>query len=186
MFIGKSANWYILARFTPSLGVTFSLLISYYLSLYKTWSSYAPECEGVTIACASIYGNTRRAAELLAKKLEADGVSVELFDLTVCDKAAAIASAFKNSKLVLASVTYNADIFPPMKAFIHGLTERGYSNRTVAFMENGSWAPMAAKVMRGMLEGSKNIQFAEETVKITSALNDVSLAQIETLVKALS
>ena len=182
----KKASALDISVICPLHGPVLADNLSYYLSLYNTWSSYAPECEGVTIACASIYGNTRRAAELLAKKLEAEGVSVELFDLTVCDKAAAIASAFKNSKLVLASVTYNADIFPPMKAFIHGLTERGYSNRTVAFMENGSWAPMAAKVMRGMLEGSKNIQFAEETVKITSALNDVSLAQIETLVKALS
>ena len=182
----KKASALDISVICPLHGPVLADNLSYYLSLYSTWSSYAPECEGVTIACASIYGNTRRAAELLAKKLEAEGVSVELFDLTVCDKAAAIASAFKNSKLVLASVTYNADIFPPMKAFIHGLTERGYSNRTVAFMENGSWAPMAAKVMRGMLEGSKNIQFAEETVKITSALNDVSLAQIETLVKALS
>ena len=169
----------------PLHGPVLSENLGYYISLYNTWSSYTPECEGVTIAHASIYGNTRRAAELLAKELADSGVSVELFDLTVCDKAAAIASAFKNSKLVLASVTYNADIFPPMKAFINGLVERGYSNRTVALMENGSWAPMAAKVMRGMLEGSKNLGFTETTVKISSAVNAASLEEIKKLAKEL-
>ncbi|MBQ7387649.1 MAG: FprA family A-type flavoprotein [Clostridia bacterium] len=160
--------------------------LGYYISLYDKWSSYTPECDGVTVAYASIYGNTRRAAELLAKELSDLGVSVELFDLTVCDKAAAIASAFKNSKLVLASVTYNADVFPAMKEYIHGLVERGYSRRTVALIENGSWAPMAAKVMRGMLEGSKELTVSETAVKISSALNDASRAQIAALAEELA
>ena len=181
----KKASGLDISVICPLHGPVLSENLGYYLSLYNTWSSYAPECEGVTVAYASIYGNTRRAAELLAGELQDNGVSVELFDLTVCDKAAAIASAFKNSKLVLASVTYNADIFPPMRAFIHGLVERGYSNRTVALMENGSWAPMAAKVMRGMLEGSKNLIFTENSVKITSAVNDAVTEQISALAKEL-
>jgi flavorubredoxin len=181
----KKASGLDISVICPLHGPVLSENLGYYLSLYNTWSSYAPECEGVTVAYASIYGNTRRAAELLAGELQDNGVSVELFDLTVCDKAAAIASAFKNSKLVLASVTYNADIFPPMRAFIHGLVERGYSNRTVALMENGSWAPMAAKVMRGMLEGSKNLIFTETSVKITSAVNPAVAEQIGTLAKEL-
>ena len=181
----KKASGLDISVICPLHGPVLSENLGYYLSLYNTWSSYAPECEGVTVAYASIYGNTRRAAEILAGELQDNGVSVELFDLTVCDKAAAIASAFKNSKLVLASVTYNADIFPPMRAFIHGLMERGYSNRTVALMENGSWAPMAAKVMRGMLEGSKNLIFTENSVKITSAVNDAVTEQISALAKEL-
>ena len=181
----KKAAGLDIAVICPLHGPVLSENLGYYIALYNTWSSYAPECEGVTIAHASIYGNTRRAAELLAKELTDSGVAVELFDLTVCDKAAAIASAFKNSKLVLASVTYNADIFPPMRAFIHGLVERGYSNRKVAFMENGSWAPMSAKVMRGMLEGSKNLSFTETSVKIASAVNSSSLDEIKKLAKEL-
>jgi flavorubredoxin len=181
----KKASGLDISIICPLHGPVLSENLGYYLSLYNIWSSYTPECEGVTIAYASIYGNTRRAAELLAKELGDSSVNVELFDLTMCDKAAAIASAFKNSKLVLASVTYNADIFPPMKAFINGLVERGYSNRTIAFMENGSWAPMAAKVMRGMLEGSKNLIFTENSVKITSAVNPAVAEQISTLAKEL-
>ena len=156
--------------------------LGYYLNLYDIWSSYGVESEGIVIAYASIYGHTKAAAELLAEKLKEKGCpKVVLNDLARCDMAEAVEDAFRYGKLVLASVTYNADIFPCMKEFIHHLTERGYCNRTVALMENGSWAPAAAKVMRKMLEDSKNLTFTDTTVKIVSALNDDSKAQIEAL-----
>ena len=132
--------------------------IAYYINLYDKWSSYVPEEEGVVIAYASVYGNTKRAALKLAEELQGK-TKLALHDLTRCDMAAAVADAFKYSKLVLASVTYNADVFPAMREFIHNLKERNYSNRKVGIIENGSWAPMAAKVIRGMLESSKNIEF---------------------------
>lgn len=155
--------------------------LAHYISLYDTWSSYRPEADGVTIAYASIYGNTKAAAELLCEKLRAKGQTVALYDLARTDLSYPVADAFRYSTLVLASSTYNADVFPPMRAFIDHLTERNFSARKVALMENGSWAPMAAKVMRGMLEGAKNLTFLENGVKITSALNDESRAQIEAL-----
>ena len=123
-----------------------------YLKLYDTWSSYRPESRGVVIACASIYGGTMQAAKLLAEKLKAQGETVVLYDLARCDMAQAVSDAFRYDRLVLASATYNADLFPFMRTFIHKLTERGFKGRTVALMESGAWAPMAAKVMRGMLE----------------------------------
>ncbi len=156
-----------------------------YLKLYDTWSSYRPESRGVAIACASIYGGTMQAAQLLAEKLEAQGETVVLYDLARCDMAQAVSDAFRYDRLVLASATYNADLFPFMRTFIHKLTERGFKGRTVALMENGSWAPMAAKVMRGMLEGSKELTFAEPAVKITCAVSDESRAQIDALAAAL-
>ena len=155
--------------------------LSHYLSLYDTWSSYRPEADGVTIAYASIYGNTKAAAELLCEKLRAKGQTVVLYDLARTDLSYPVADAFRYSTLVLASSTYNADVFPPMRAFIDHLTERNFGNRRVALMENGSWAPMAAKVMRGMLEGAKSLTIMENGVKITSALNAESRAQIEAL-----
>ena len=155
--------------------------LGYYIGLYDTWSSYRPETEGVAIAYTSVYGNTKQAVELLAEKLEANGVKVAVSDLARCDMAEAVEDAFRYSKIVLATTTYNADIFPFMRTFIDHLTERNYSNRTVAFIENGSWAPMAAKVMKGMLEKSKNLTYAENTVKILSALSEESAAQIEAL-----
>ena len=155
------------------------------LALYDCWSSYRPESRGVTIACASIYGGTMEAARLLAEKLRAQGETVALYDLARCDMAQAVGDAFRYDRLVLASATYNTDVFPCMKAFLHKLTERGFRSRTVALMENGSWAPMAAKVMRGMLEGCKELTFAEPTVKIASALSDASRAQIDALAEAL-
>jgi flavorubredoxin len=156
--------------------------LGYYLNLYNIWSSYGVESEGVVIAYTSIYGNTKAAAELLAEKLTEKGCAkVVLNDLARCDMAEAVEDAFRYGKLVLATTTYNGDIFPFMREFINHLTERGYKNRTIGLMENGSWAPMAAKIMTKMLEGSKNLTFTETTVKILSALNDDSRAQIEAL-----
>lgn len=152
-----------------------------YLALYDCWSSYRPESHGVTIACASIYGGTMKAARLLADRLRAQGETVVLYDLARCDMAQAVSDAFRYDRLVLASSTYNADVFPFMKTFIHHLTERGFRNRTVALMESGAWAPMAAKVMRGMLESSKELTFAETAVKITCAPSDATLTQIDAL-----
>jgi len=156
--------------------------LGYYFGLYNTWSSYQPEEEGVVIAYTSIYGNTKKAVLALADALKAKGCpKVVVNDLARCDMAEAVEDAFRYSKLVLATTTYNGDIFPFMKEFINHLIERGYSNRTVAFVENGSWAPVAAKIMGRMLEESKNLTFTETSVKIMSALNDESSAQVENL-----
>lgn len=155
------------------------------LSLYDTWSSYRAESRGVVIAHASVYGNTRAAAEKLAESLRARGETVVVYDLNRCDMAQAVADAFRYDRLVLASITYNGDVFPPMKTFLSWLTHRGYQNRTVGLIENGSWAPMAAKVMRGLLEGGKGITFAEPAVRVQSALDETSLAQVEELSCAL-
>ena len=156
--------------------------LGYYINLYDTWSSYRPEEEGIVIAYTSVYGNTKKAVMKLADQLRAKGCpKVVVNDLARSDMAECVEDAFRYSKLVLATTTYNADVFPFMKEFIHHLTERNFSNRTVAFMENGSWAPLAAKVMKGMLEGCKNITYAENTVKIMSALNDESNAQLTAL-----
>ena len=160
--------------------------LGYYLDLYDIWSSYRVEDEGVVIAYASIYGNTKKAALLLAEKLEAKGVTVSVHDLARTDIHEAVEDAFRYSKLVLAASTYNGDIFPFMRTFIHHLTERSYQNRTVALMENGSWAPVAAKVMAKLLEGSKNLTFAQNNVKILSALNETSRAQIDALAEELA
>ena len=161
--------------------------LGHYLHLYDLWSSYTVETEGVVIAYTSIYGNTRAAVEKLAEALRANGCpKVIVHDLARCDMAQAVADAFRYSKLVLATTTYNADIFPFMKEFIHHLTERNFRNRTVALMENGSWAPLAAKVMKKMLEECKNLTFAETTVRIVSALNETSSRQVETLAGELS
>ena len=156
--------------------------LGYYIGLYNTWSSYEVESEGIVIAYTSVYGNTRKAVNMLAEKLKANGCpKVVVHDLARTDMAEAVEDAFRYGKLVLATTTYNAEIFPFMHHFITALTERNYQNRTVALIENGSWAPLAAKVMRGMLEKSKNITFAENTVKILSALNEESTAQLNAL-----
>lgn len=170
----------------PLHGPVLSENPGYYIGLYDTWSGYRPESEGVCIAYASIYGNTKAAAELLASELTKKGVKVAISDLARCDIHEAVEDAFRYDRLVLASATYNGDVFPPMKAFIQHLTERNYQNRKVAFIENGSWAPMAAKVMKSMLDGSKNLTFTEAGVKITSALNDDSRAQIIALAEELA
>ena len=160
--------------------------LGYYLNLYNTWSSYAVEEEGIVIAYTSIYGNTKKAVELLAEKLQAKGAVVKLYDLARDDMHAAVADAFKYSKLVLATTTYNASIFPYMRTYICHLTERCYQNRKVAFIENGSWAPMANKIMKGLLEKCKCGTFAENNVTIMSALDGESTAQIEALADELA
>ena len=169
----------------PLHGPVLTENLGYYINLYDIWSSYRPEDKGVVIAYTSVYGNTKAAAELLAQKLTEGGAKVTLTDLARCDMAEAVEDAFRYDKLVLATTTYNADVFPFMKEFIHHLTERNFQNRTVALMESGSWAPMAAKVMTKMLEGSKDLTFAETAVKIQCALNDESRAQIEALAREL-
>lgn len=156
--------------------------LAYYLNLYQTWSSYGVESEGVMIAYASVYGNTKAAAELLAEKLTAKGCpKVVVADLAREDMAECVEDAFRYGKLALASVTYNGDIFPCMREFISDLCEHNYQKRTIALIENGSWAPSAAKAMRAKLEGCKDITFTEQTVTVRSALNDESIAQIEAL-----
>ena len=165
----------------PLHGPVLSENLGYYLNLYNIWSSYEPEEKGITIAYTSVYGNTKKAVEYLAEKLEKSGVKVALSDLARSDMAEAVEDAFRYDRLVLATTTYNADVFPFMKEFINHLTERNFQNRTVALIENGSWAPTAAKVMKGMLEGSKNLTFTENTVKIMSAVTDETKTQLDAL-----
>ena len=166
----------------PLHGPVLTENLGYYLNLYNTWSSYQPEEEGIVIAYTSVYGNTKKAVMKLADQLRAKGCpKVVVNDLARSDMAECVEDAFRYSKLVLATTTYNADVFPFMREFIHHLTERNFSNRTVAFIENGSWAPLAAKVMKGMLEECKNLTYTENNVKILSALNDESNAQLTAL-----
>ena len=167
-------------------GPVLSENLGYYIELYNAWSSYMPEEDGIVIAYTSVYGNTKQAALLLARKLEAKGNKVTVHDLARCNVFEAVEDAFRYSKLVLATTTYNGEMFPFMKQFIDHLTERNYSNRTVALIENGSWAPIAAKKMREILEKSKTITFAVTTVKITSALNDESTAALDMLATELT
>ena len=170
----------------PLHGPILSENLGYYLNLYDIWSSYRVENEGIVIAYTSVYGNTKTAVELLAQKLKENGApKVVIHDLARTDMAEAVEDAFRYGKLVLASTTYNADIFPFMKAYIHHLTERNFQNRTIGLIENGSWAPMAAKIMKGMFDNSKNITFTDTTVKILSSLNDSSKAQINALAQEL-
>ena len=170
----------------PLHGPVLTENLGYYLNLYDIWSSYRVESDGIVIAYTSVYGNTKAAVELLAQKLAEKGCpKVVVHDLARCDMAEAVEDAFRYGKLVLATTTYNADIFPFMKEFIHHLTDRNFQNRTVALMENGSWAPLAAKVMREMFGKSKNITFTDTTVKILSALSDDSKAQIEAMTNEL-
>lgn len=181
----KKAAALEIAKICPLHGPVLTKNIGEYVKLYDIWSSYAVETDGTVIAYASVYGNTEKAAKLLAEKLESKGEKVEIYDLARTDVSEAVAAAFRYGKLVLASITYNTDVFPYMKEFINHLTERDFKNRTVAFIENGSWAPTAAKTMRTMLEKCKNLVFAETTVKITSALNESSETQIEKLANEL-
>ncbi len=166
----------------PLHGPVLSENLGYYLNLYQTWSTYGVESEGIMIAYTSVYGNTKKAVELLAEKLRMKGCpKVAVNDLAREDMAECVEDAFRYGKIVMATTTYNSEIFPFMREFINHLTERNFSNRTVALIENGSWAPMAAKTMKNMLQGCKNIEFTDTTVKIMSALNDSSKEQIEKL-----
>lgn len=155
--------------------------LGFYLEKYDKWSSYQPEESGVVIAYASVYGNTKKAAQYLADKLSKSGQKTVLYDLARCDKDAAIADAFRYDKLVLAGITYNGDLFPCMRAYIEGLTERSYQNRRVAVIENGTWAPMAAKLIRGMFEKSKDIAFTDTNITIKSAMNAQNRAELDKL-----
>lgn len=178
----KKASALDIKTICPLHGPMLTENLDYYINLYDIWSAYKPESDGVLVAYTSVYGNTEKAAELLVNQLKAKGCpKVASCDLARDDMAEAVEDAFRYSKLVLATTTYNADIFPFMKEFINHLTERNYQNRTIAFVENGSWAPTAAKVMQSMLSSCKNLKFAENTVHIRSALNDESTAQIGAL-----
>ena len=170
----------------PLHGPVLNENLEYYLNLYNIWSSYQSESKGVLIAYTSVYGNTKKAVELLKEELLKNGCEkVAVNDLARCDMAEAVEDAFRYDRVVLATTTYNADIFPFMRTFIDHLTERNFSNKKVALIENGSWAPMAAKVMKGMLEKSKNLTYCENEVKIISALNDESKEKISLLAKEL-
>lgn len=170
----------------PLHGPVLSQDVSYYVQLYDTWSRYEPEEEGILIAYTSVYGNTKKAALLLAQKLKEQGCErIIVHDLARCDMTEAVADAFRFSKLVLATTTYNAELFPFMREFISSLTERNFSNRMVAFIENGGWAPIAAKIMRERLEKCKDMVFAETTVRILSALKEENIVQMDTLAKEL-
>ena len=182
----KKAAGLDIEHICPLHGPVLSENLGYYLGLYNTWSSYEPEGEGVTIAYSSVYGHTRDAALALAEALEKRGQTVAVFDLARDDMAEAVESAFQYDRLVLASITYAGGIFPHMSTFIHTLAEHAYQRRTVALVESGTWAPMAAKVMRGELEGMKDIAVAENVVTVRGALDDASRAQIEALADELS
>lgn len=178
----KKAAALDIAIICPLHGPVLNENLGYYLDKYNTWSSYAVEDEGVVIAYTSVYGHTKEAVEELAEKLNQRGCpNVVVADLARCDMAEAVADAFRYSKLVLATTTYNATIFPHMQSFIDHLTARNYQGRTVGMIENGAWAPMAAKVMKKMLETSKNLTYTDTTVTVKCALNDASRAQIDAL-----
>jgi flavorubredoxin len=165
----------------PLHGPVLTENLGHYISLYDKWSSYTPETDGVVIAYTSIYGNTKKAAVKLYNELIESGIKATIYDLARDDFFAAIGDAFRFDKIVLATTTYNGDMFPDMRKFIFGLIERGFKNRKVAFIENGSWGPVAARKMTAMFEGSFGIEFALNPVKILSALNDESRAQLENL-----
>ena len=182
----KKAATLDIQKILPLHGPILTENLGYYLNLYNTWSSYGVEQEGIVVAYTSVYGNTRKAVELFAEKLKAKGCpKVVVHDLARCDMAQAISDAFSYGKLVLATTTYNADVFPFMHTFLHGLTERNFQNRTVGLIENGSWAPLAAKVMKETLSGCNNIRFTDTTVRIMSSLNDQSGQQLEDLANEL-
>ena len=178
----KKAAALDIQKICPLHGPVLDEDLGYYLNLYNIWSTYDVEDEGIVVAYTSVYGNTKKAVELITDKLRAKGCpKVTVYDLARCDMSEAVESAFRYGKLVLATTTYNADIFPFMRTFIEALTERGFRNRTVAFIENGSWSPLAAKLMRQMLEKSKNIIFADTVVHIRSALDENSSKELEAL-----
>ena len=178
----KKASSLDIEMICPLHGPVLKENLGYYINLYDIWSKYEPESDGVVIAYTSVYGNTKKAVELLAEKLKEKGChKVVINDLARCDMAEAVEDSFRYSTTVFATTTYNAEIFPFMREFINHLTERNFSNRKVAFIENGSWAPTATKTMKSMLEKSKNLTYADTEVKVLSALNNDSIASIEAL-----
>ncbi len=173
-------------KICPLHGPMLNENLEYYLNLYQIWSSYAQEKEGVAIFYTSVYGHTKKAVEKLVKLLKDKNCpEVKVYDLARSDMSQAVADAFSYGKIVLATTTYNADIFPHMKEFINHLTERNFQNKTVGFIENGTWVPMAAKIMKTMLEGCKNLTFTQNNVKIVSAVNGENIAELESLVAEL-
>ena len=182
----KKASTLDIEIICPLHGPVLNENLGYYLDIYNTWSSYGVESDGVVIAYTSVYGNTKKAVELLEKKLIEKGCKkVVVNDLARCDMAEAVEDAFRYGKIVLATTTYNGEVFPFMREFINHLTERNFSNRKVAFIENGSWAPVATKVMKGMFEKSKNLSFAQTEIKIMSAVSEENKLQIENLAQEL-
>ncbi len=180
----KAANLDI-QSICPLHGPVLTENLGYYLGLYNTWSSYTPEEEGVVIAYSSVYGNTAKAAEYLQSVLEAKGKKITVYDLARCDMSEAVEDTFRYSKLVLASITYNAGIFPHMETFIHALTERAYQNRTIGLIENGTWAPVANKTMKSMFEKSKNITFTDTSVTILSSMKEADKEKLNQLAEEL-
>ena len=182
----KAAATLDIQTICPLHGPILTENLGHYIEKYDIWSSYKVESEGVVIAYTSVYGNTKKAVELLAQKLEEKGCpKVTVFDLARDDMAKAVEDAFRYGKLVLATITYNGDIFPFMRTYIENLTERSYQNRTIGLIENGSWAPAAARIMQGMFEKSKNITWLENNVKITSSLSEANEAEIEAMAEEL-
>lgn len=179
----KKAAALDIEKILPLHGPLLTENLGYYLGLYNTWSSYGVESEGVTIAYTSVYGHTEKAVKLLKEEIEKAGVKVAVHDLARCDESEAVEDAFRYGKLVLATTTYNASIFPFMQNFINALTERNYKNRKIGLIENGSWAPAAAKIMRAAFEKSENIEFCPTTVKIVGAVSEENVGQIKTLAK---
>ena len=180
----KAANLDI-QTICPLHGPVLKENLGYYLNLYSTWSSYTPEEDGVVIAYSSVYGNTAKAAEYLQSVLESKGKKVTVYDLARCDMSEAVEDAFRYSKLVLASITYNAGIFPHMETFIHALTERSFQNRTIGLIENGTWAPIANKTMKSMFEKSKNITFTDTSVTILSSMKEADKEKLNQLAEEL-
>ncbi len=181
----KKLNGTDVSIICPLHGPVLNENLGYYINLYDIWSSYKPEEDGVTIAYTSVYGNTKKAVLILAEELESKGIKVSVSDLARCDMAETVEDAFRYSKLVLATTTYNADIFPFMKEFINHLTERNFQNRKIGIIENGSWAPMAEKVIKQLLEKTKGVEYTDTTVRIFSAVNDQNIAQIKALAEEL-
>lgn len=179
----KKAAALDIEKILPLHGPLLTENLGYYLGLYNTWSSYGIESEGVTIAYTSVYGHTEKAVKLLKEEIEKAGVKVAVHDLARCDESEAVEDAFRYGKLVLATTTYNASIFPFMQNFINALTERNYKNRKIGLIENGSWAPTAAKIMRAAFENSENIEFCPTTVKIVGAVSEENVGQIKTMAK---
>lgn len=179
----KKAAALDIAKILPLHGPLLTENLGYYLDLYNTWSSYGIESEGVTIAYTSVYGHTEKAVKLLKEEIEKAAVKVAVHDLARCDESEAVEDAFRYGKLVLATTTYNASIFPFMQNFINALTERNYKNRKIGLIENGSWAPTAAKIMRAAFENSENIEFCPTTVKIVGAVSEENVGQIKALAK---
>lgn len=179
----KKAAALDIEKILPLHGPLLTENLGYYLGLYNTWSSYGIESEGVTIAYTSVYGHTEKAVKLLKEEIEKAGVKVAIHDLARCDESEAVEDAFRYGKLVLATTTYNASIFPFMQNFINALTERNYKNRKIGLIENGSWAPTAAKIMRAAFENSENIEFCPTTVKIVGAVSEENEEQIRSLAK---